>query len=150
MIKLADGIFSCNSRAQCTVALSLTEAEYMSLSDTSRQLVWIKALLSELSINLGPIPLCGNNQGSIFMASNPVQERRIKHIDICYHYIQEVVQQCQIKLYFINGADNPADMFTKNLGHVKFTQFRSMLGLKIYSSQNTSNTSTSVQSAGEC
>jgi len=150
MIKLADGIFSWNSRAQRTVALSSTEAEYMSLSDTSRQLVWIKALLSELSINLGPIPLCGDNQGSIFMASNPVQECRIKHIDIRYHYIWEVVRQRQIKLYFINGADNPADMFTKNLGCVKFTQFRSTLGLEIYSSQNTSNTSTGVQSVGEC
>ncbi len=60
------------------------------------------------------------------------------------------MQQRQIELYFINGADNPADMFTKNLGHVKFTQFRSMLGLEIYSSQNTLNTSIGVQSAGEC
>lgn len=150
MVKLADGIFSWNSRAQRTVALSSTEAEYMSLSDTSRQLVWIKALLSELDINMGPIPLCGDNQGSIFMASNPVQERRIKHIDIRYHYIREVVQQRQVELFFINGADNPADMFTKNLGRTKFTQFRGTLGLEIYSSQNALNTSTGVQSEGEC
>ena len=113
MVKLADGIFSWNSRAQCTVALSSTEAEYMSLSDTSRQLVWIKALLTELDIHMGPIPLCGDNQGSIFMASNPVQEHRIKHIDIRYHYIQGVVQQRKVKLFFINGTDNPADMFIK-------------------------------------
>ena len=92
MVKLADGIFSWNSRAQHTVALSSTEAEYMSLPDISRQLVWIKVLLSELGIEMGPIPLCGDNQGSIFMALNPVQECRIKHIDIRYHYIQEVVQ----------------------------------------------------------
>ena len=116
MIKLADGIFSWNSRAQRTVALSSTEAEYMSLSDTSRQLVWIKALLTELNIHMSLIPLCGDNQGSIFMASNPVQERRIKHIDIRYHYIREVVQQRKVELFFINGSENPADMFTKNLG----------------------------------
>ena len=134
MVKLADGIFSWNSRAQRTVALSSTEAEYMSLSDTSRQLVWIKALLTELDIHMGPIPLCGDNQGSIFMASNPVQERRIKHIDIRYHYIRGVVQQRKVELFFINGTDNPADMFTKNLGRTKFTQFRSTLGLQIYSS----------------
>ena len=30
------------------------------------------------------IPLNGDNQGAIFMASNPVQEKRIKHMDICY------------------------------------------------------------------
>ena len=140
MIKLADGIFSWNSRAQRTVALSSTEAEYMSLSDTSRQLVWIKALLTELDIHMSPIPLCGDNQGSIFMASNPVQERRIKHIDIRYHYIREVVQQRKVELFFINGSENPADMFTKNLGRTKFTQFRDALGLQIYSSDDAQST----------
>ena len=68
------------------------------------------------------------------MASNPVQEHRIKHIHIRYHYIRGVVQQCKVELLFINGTDNPADMFTKNLGHTKFTQFCSTLGLQIYSS----------------
>ena len=36
----------------------------------------------------------GDNQGSIFIASIPVTEKRLKHIDICYHYIHEVVD-CQ-------------------------------------------------------
>ena len=144
MVKLADGIFSWNSCAQRAVALSSTEAEYMSLSDTSRQLVWIKALLAELGINMRPIPLCGDNQGSIFMASNPVQEHRIKHIDIRFHYVREVVQQCKVELFFINGSDNPADMFTKNLGHTKFTQFRATLRLQIYSSHNTQSITKAV------
>ena len=145
MVKLADAIFICNSRAQRTVVLSSTEAEYMSLSDTSRQLVWIKALLSELGVNLGPIPLCGDNQGSIFMASNPVQERRIKHIDIRFHYIREVVQQRQVELFFMNDSDNPAAMFTNNLGRTKFTQFRATLGLQVYSSEDAQSAVITVQ-----
>jgi hypothetical protein len=44
----------------------------MSLSDTSHQLVWVRNLFSELGINLAPILLFGDNQGSIFIASNPV------------------------------------------------------------------------------
>src|ERR1700746_3434959 len=82
LVNLAGAIISWNSRAQKTIALSSTEAEYMSLSDTCRQLVWFKTLLIELGINMCPIPLYGDNQGSIFLASNPVQEKRIKHIDI--------------------------------------------------------------------
>jgi hypothetical protein len=39
-----------------------------------------------------------------------------------------------VELYFIEGAQNPADMFTKNLGHIKFHQFREHLGLEFYSS----------------
>jgi len=133
-VKLAGGIFAWNSRTQKTVALSSTEAEYMSLSDTSRQLVWVKNLLIELGIQLSPIPLYGDNQGSIFLASNPVQEKRIKHIDLRYHYIRDVVRLKQVELYFIEGAENPADMFTKNLGRVKFLKFREQLGLEFYSS----------------
>jgi hypothetical protein len=133
-VKLAGGIFVWNSCAQKTVALSSTEAEYMSLSDTSRQLVWVKNLLIELGIQLSPIPLYGDNQGSIFLASNPVQEKRIKHIDLRYHFIRDVVRLKQVELFFIEGAENPADMFTKNLGRVKFLKFREQLGLEFYSS----------------
>ena len=151
LVKLADAVFSWNSRAQKTIALSSTEAEYMSLSDTSRQLVWIRTLFSELGIKLSAIPLCGDNQGSIFMASNPVQEKQIKHIDICFHYIHQVVRDKQVELFFIDGALNPADMFTKNLGHIKFVKFRSQLGLEFYSpDHNAQSTSVVALSEGEC
>jgi hypothetical protein len=90
--------------------------------------------MSELGIELSPIPLFGDNQGSIFLASNPVQEKRIKHIDLCYHFICDVVQKKQVELFFIEGASNPADLFTKNLGRIKFQKFREQLGLEFYSS----------------
>ena len=134
LVKLANGVFCWNSRAQKSIALSSTEAEYMSLSDTSRQLVWICSLFEELGVQLMPIPLCSDNQGSIFLASNPVQEKRIKHIDLRYHYIREVIRSKKIKLFFLEGAENPADLFTKNLGRIKFQKFREQLGLEFYSS----------------
>src|SRR6266851_2473904 len=65
VVKLAGAVFSWNTYAQKTVALSSTEAEYMSLSDTSHQLVWVRNLFSELGIQLAPIPLYRDNQGSI-------------------------------------------------------------------------------------
>jgi hypothetical protein len=81
-LKLADSIVSWRSHAQKTVALSSMEAEYMAMSDCSRQVVWIKTLMEELGIKLSAIPLYGDNQGMIFIASNPVQESHTKHIDI--------------------------------------------------------------------
>ena len=134
LVKLANGVFCWNSCTQKFIVLSSTEAEYMSLSDTSRQLVWICSFFEELGIQLMPIPLCGDNQGSIFLASNPVQEKQIKQIDLCYHYIHEVICSKKIELFFL-GAENPADLFTKNLGCIKFQKFREQLGLEFYSSQ---------------
>ena len=33
-------------------------------------------------------------------------------------------------MFYVEDAENPADMFTKNLGKVKFLKFRSQLGLE--------------------
>ncbi|TFY50378.1 hypothetical protein EVJ58_g11073, partial [Rhodofomes roseus] len=133
-MKLANGVFSWLSRRQKTVALSSTEAEYMSLSDCSRQVVWVKMLLKEIGYLLGALPICSDNQGAIFIGSNPVTERRSKHIDIRYHYIRELIEEKQVELFYISTDENPADLFTKNLGRVKFLKFRGMLGLRFYES----------------
>ena len=90
--------------------------------------------MSEIGIQLAPIPLFGDNQGSIFLASNPVQEKRIKHIDLRYHFIRDTIASKRVELFFVEGAHNPADLFTKNLGRVKFLKFREQLGLEFYSS----------------
>jgi hypothetical protein len=104
----------------------------MALSDCSRQVVWMHTLMGELGYNLGPIPICSDNQGLIFIASNPVTKKRSKHIDIRYHYICEVINRGLAEVYFINGEDNPTDLLKKNLGCVKFQKFRAVLGLEFF------------------
>jgi len=89
---LSSGIVCWKSHLQNIVALSSTKAEYMAMSDTCRQIVWIQSLFQELGYDLVPTPICGDNQGSIFIGSNLVQEQRTKHIDIQYHYICECIE----------------------------------------------------------
>ena len=129
-IKMAKGLISWTSRAQKTIALSSTEAEYMALSDCSHQVVWMHTLLGELSYQMKAIPICGDNQGSIFISSNPVTKKRSKHIDIHYHYIREVISRNLAEVYYIEGEENPTDLLTKNPGVVKFQKFRAVLGLE--------------------
>ena len=81
-----------------------------------------------------PVPICGDNQGSIFTGSNAYRDCRMKHINIHYHYIRELVEEKEVELFFIDGSDNPANLFTKNLGRTLFLKFRSQLGLEFYSS----------------
>ena len=128
--QLASASISWQSCAQKTIALSSTEAEYMALCDCCKQAKWIKSLLSKLGINVGHVPINGDNQGSIFLGSNPVQGNRSKHIDIRYHFVRQCIEDKKAKLYFVEGAENPADMFTKALGHIKFTKFRGQLGFE--------------------
>ena len=134
--KLAGGVISWQSHTQKTVALSSMEAEYMAISNCSKQAIWIKALLSEIRIWLKSVPIYGDNQGSIFIASNPVQESRTKHINIWYHFIYDLISAKEVELIFVPGEMNPANMFTKNLAKVKFTKFREELGLDFGSTKN--------------
>ena len=130
-VRMAGGLISWTSRAQKTVALLSTEAEYMALSDCSRQVVWMHTLMGELGYHMKAIPICGDNQGSIFITSNPVTEKRSKHIDICYHFIRKVIADGRVEVFFIPGDDNPADLLTKNLGVIKLQKFRDALGLEL-------------------
>lgn len=102
----------------------------MALLDCSQQYVWTHSMLSELGYKFGPVNINGDNQGSIFMASNPITESRNKHIDVHFHAICDFVTQGKIKLFYIEGNKNPADLFTKNLGQVKFHEFWPDLLLK--------------------
>jgi hypothetical protein len=131
LVLLSGTAISWNSRAQKMIALSSTKAEYMSLSNTCRQLVWMRSFLKELGMLVGTIPLCGDNQGAIFNASNPVQEKRTKHIDIRFHYICEKVSDGEVTLHFVTTNQNPADIFTKNLARDNFLRCRSHLGITV-------------------
>jgi hypothetical protein len=117
---------------QTTVAHSSTEAEYMALSDCSHQVSWIQNIFLELGMHLGPILIYADNQGSIFIGSNPVQEICTKHIDVKYHYVCECIVVKKIVLYHVSTEDNTADIFIKNLGRLKFETFKQQLSIEFF------------------
>lgn len=52
LIKLAGGAVSWSSKKQSTVSLSSTEAEYNSLSEGTREVIWLRQLLKDLGHRL--------------------------------------------------------------------------------------------------
>jgi len=95
----------------------------MAISDCCQQAMWITNLFREIGFLMSPITICGDNQSSLFIGSNPVQEKWTKHIDICYHYIQKCIEDNKVSVVFVPGNDNLADMFTKNLDCLQFIKF---------------------------
>lgn len=120
-----------NSRKQPTVALSSTEAEYMAVTEGTKEAIWIRRLLGELKILDPHIPttIHGDNQGSLNLARNPVYHGRTKHVEVRHHFIREKVASGEICLQFVPTEDQIADIFTKALGRVAFERLRSRLGL---------------------
>ena len=97
--------------------------------ETAKQLQWICNVYEELGFKLGPLPLCVNNQGTIFLALNPVQEGHIKHTCIPNHYIHEAVEFGEVKLYYVPTDQQYTDIFMKNLAKLKFKTGRKVLYL---------------------
>jgi len=73
-IFLGNNIVSWLFRQQQRVTLSFTKAEYCGMTEVAKQLRWICNVYEELQFKIGPLPLCVNNQGAIFLTSNPAQE----------------------------------------------------------------------------
>jgi hypothetical protein len=78
----------------------------MSISNCSQQCTWICNLFMEIGFPLqSPLPLFGDNQGSIFIAQSPVLDKQLKHINICFHYIQQEVQTKKVNVYLVKGSE---------------------------------------------
>ena len=116
---------------QKTVARSSTEAEYMALSEACSEVAWLTSLQKEIGYaQTSPTPLVSDNQGGIFLAINPAHDRRLKHVDIRYHFIREFVESKRVDIVYISTNEMTANILTKSLGRIKFELHRDSLGIR--------------------
>ncbi|GJW66367.1 hypothetical protein Tco_0120791 [Tanacetum coccineum] len=73
------------SKKQIALAISTTEAEYISAEKAFQQALWMKQALVDYDIVLDDIPVLCDNKGAIDLSKNPVLHSRTKHIQICHH-----------------------------------------------------------------
>ena len=89
-------------------------------------------LLEELGYDVSrPSLLLVDNKSAIQVAKHPEHQSTMKHVHCAYHWICDLVDQKQIAISHVPGNENPADIFTKPLGRLKFTKFQDMLGLRL-------------------
>jgi hypothetical protein len=110
------------------VSRSSTESEYKAIANTAAELTWIQKLLRELDvISPEPLILYCDNIGATYLASNPIYHAHTKHIEIDYHFVRDMVAKKFLKVCFISGKDQLAEILTKPLvaaqrssSHVEF------------------------------
>lgn len=119
-----------SARKQSLIALSTAEAEYIALTSVAREILYLKALVSELYETIDePIPTYCDNQGAIALASNNKFHARTKHIDLRYHFIRDLVKNGTLRLQYCPTAENVADIFTKALPGPNLQKLRGGLSL---------------------
>lgn len=120
---------SWSAKRQQTVALSTTEAEYMSLSSATQEAVWLKTLNDEL-LPSAQIQIFCDNKSAICLASNNMFHKRTKHISIRYHFVREKVADGSIKINYVATNDMIADVLTKSIPSEKAKNLSMKFGLK--------------------
>ena len=76
------------------MALSTTEAEYVAACSARCEAVRLRKLLSDLfDLQLDATCIYCDNQSCVKLLENPVFHHKLKHIEIKYHYIRDMVQR---------------------------------------------------------
>nr|GEU97215.1 retrotransposon protein, putative, unclassified [Tanacetum cinerariifolium] len=85
-------------KKQTTLAISTTEAEYVSARKACQQALWNKQALVDYGISLYDIPIMCDDKEAIDLSKNPVQLSRTKHIEIRHHFLRDNVQKGNISI----------------------------------------------------
>eukprot|EP00468_Gymnochlora_sp_CCMP2014_P001539 CAMPEP_0167741336 /NCGR_PEP_ID=MMETSP0110_2-20121227/800_1 /TAXON_ID=629695 /ORGANISM="Gymnochlora sp., Strain CCMP2014" /LENGTH=1163 /DNA_ID=CAMNT_0007625377 /DNA_START=343 /DNA_END=3833 /DNA_ORIENTATION=+ len=112
------------SSLQSVVSHSVFEAETMSGCSLYKHMVFLrKAFADIVGDKHGPrkMPVYGDNERAVICANNYKYGRKSKHFEIRLFALADAVQREEIVLYHIPTADNPADILTKIVSKVTFS-----------------------------
>jgi hypothetical protein len=126
-----NGAITWSLRKQISIALSSMEAKYVTLSEAAREACWLRNLYGKLGLLQVGVPMLiqGNNEGSIAMAKNPQFHKQSKHIEICWHWVCDLVQASKICIESIRDPEQMANVLTKALLHPKHQKHTADMGL---------------------
>ena len=111
------------TRYQKAVALSSTEAEFVSASETGKMILYVRSLLHDLGYTQStPTRLHVDNTGALFMIVAQAPTKRTRHVDIRYFALLDWSATGQLSAHPIGTDLNISDGMTKALGRIKFHQ----------------------------
>jgi hypothetical protein len=118
------------SQIQKIVALSTTEAEYIAVTEASKEMIWLQGLLAEMGFKQEKNVLHSDSQSAIHLAKNSAFHSRTKHIGLRYHFVRSLLEDGVLTLEKIQGSKNPADMLTKTVTIEKLKLCSTSVGLQ--------------------
>ncbi|WCJ26514.1 Retrovirus-related Pol polyprotein from transposon RE1 [Euphorbia peplus] len=126
---LGECLVSWHSKKQTSVALSTAEAEYVAAGSCVSQMLWIKQQIADYEVIPGTITIYCDNKSAIDLSKNPIQHSRMKHVHIRHHFLRDHVLKKDIIITHVPSEENLADMFTKPLTGMAFSNLREGIGM---------------------
>ncbi len=124
------------SKLQSQVALSTTEAKYIAMLQSLRDVIPIMGLVQEMResnfqvICTAPYVYCKvfkDNSGALKQAQLPKLRPQTKHINVCYHHFCKHVWKGLMKIFPIDTSNQIADALTKPLAQNDFQHHHSAM-----------------------
>eukprot|EP01032_Pedospumella_encystans_P010974 gene10974-12801_t len=120
-----DAVFYARSAKQKCVALSSTEAEYVTLCDAATEIVWIRQLLEDMGFaQKEPTETFEDNMAAIKIANGAGTHQRTKHINVKYHFTRQAIADQVMIIVYLPTEDMIADILTKELPRAQFERLR--------------------------
>jgi hypothetical protein len=131
LVFLGSALISWLSLKQKVVALSTCEAKYVAAGTAAYQVVWLHRLLGELTgVEVYLPALMVDNQPAIALAKNLVRHDQRKHKNVKFHFLRDCVDGGQIVIEFVETGRQLADVLTKPLGRLRFTELKELIGME--------------------
>ena len=87
---IRDSCVAWLSKKQSVVVLSTTEAEYIALTHSAKEMVWLRQLLEDIGLDMTePSITFTDNLAAQTITHDASYHTRTKHINIAFHYIRE-------------------------------------------------------------
>ncbi len=102
----------------------------MACADTGKQALWMRQLLLDLCWDVSKIRILVDNQATVAMLKNQNVSNRSKHIDVRYFFLREHIESGSVSVDFVSTHSNVADLLTKALPVVKFSQHVRGMGMQ--------------------
>ena len=115
VFRLFGGVVNRMSRKRSMVALSSIGVEYIATTHASKEANWLQQLCIEIGFEQQAIRLECDSQSAIFLAKNLAYHSKIKHIDVQYHFVREMIENKKVSLEKVDTVDNVADLLTKSV-----------------------------------
>nr|GEW43874.1 retrovirus-related Pol polyprotein from transposon TNT 1-94 [Tanacetum cinerariifolium] len=117
------------SKKQIALAISTTEAEYVSAGKACQQALWMKQALIDYDVRLDDGLIMCDNKGAIDHSKNPVQHSRTKHVKIRHHFLRDNVQKGHISIEKVSPSTTSSTLLPKPLKCESFNYLRFGLGM---------------------
>lgn len=126
---------------QKCVTLSSTEAEYVSLSESIKSILWLRRILNELDIEQQSTAIFQDNSGAItWSTGHPAEDfRRSKHIELRYHHVREKVASGEVSVKKICTREMAADFLTKTLNSDQLRKANQRVQVQVIGAQEVEN-----------